>query len=69
MITDVISPAAFASTEANYAANPQFRALPSDNAMALSRGPTEASGAAQYLGHGELQSGRQGALLTPRSHA
>ena len=35
MITYVISPATFASTEANQAANPQLRRLPSDYAMAL----------------------------------
>jgi hypothetical protein len=35
MITDAISPAAFASTQANYAANPQLKALLTDYAMAL----------------------------------
>jgi hypothetical protein len=35
MITDVISSATFASTEADHAMNPQFRALPLDNAIAL----------------------------------
>ncbi|MFI1997008.1 hypothetical protein, partial [Actinoplanes sp. NPDC020271] len=30
-----ISSAVFGSTEADHDANPQFRALPSDNAMAL----------------------------------
>ena len=35
MITDATSPAAFASTEASHAANPQLKALLTDYAMAL----------------------------------
>lgn len=35
IITDVTSPAAFASTEATHSTNPQFKALPSDYAIAL----------------------------------
>jgi hypothetical protein len=35
MITYVISPATFASTEADHPANPQLKRLPSDYAMAL----------------------------------
>lgn len=35
MITDVISPAAFASTEATHTTNPQLKALPSDYAITL----------------------------------
>jgi hypothetical protein len=38
MITDVTSPATPASTEATHAMNPQFRALPFENAMALQEG-------------------------------
>jgi hypothetical protein len=39
MISDVISPAAFASTEATHHTNPQPKALPSDYAMALVTAP------------------------------
>lgn len=35
MITDVISPVLFASTEATQPANPEVRAVPSDYATAL----------------------------------
>lgn len=40
MITYVISPATFASTEADHPANPQLRRLPSGYAMALARDPS-----------------------------
>jgi hypothetical protein len=40
MITDVISPATFTSTEATHSTNPQLKRLLSDYAMALGCGPT-----------------------------
>lgn len=35
IITDVVSPATFASTEATHTTKPQIRTLPSDYAIAL----------------------------------
>jgi hypothetical protein len=78
MITDVISSATFASTEADHAMNPQFRALPLDNAIALGRrcGPRSVRSAIE-LRHGRRCDqvivtcagrvvGRRTARLSPR---